>query len=73
MSLDSTQQADSASGTTEVVCPNCQGRGHILVGASMLSPLSWFLAPFERNDPDGLTRGECPRCDGEGYVEIRRG
>lgn len=59
--------------TTVATCPNCRGKGHVLVGASLLGgPIIWFAAMFERNDPRGISRETCPRCDGEGFVEFYR-
>jgi DnaJ-class molecular chaperone len=52
-----------------IVCPNCRGKGHVLVGASLLGgPVIWVCALFEGNDADGISRGVCQRCRGKGFV-----
>lgn len=49
-------------------CPTCKGKGHVYRPLTMLCILTLFIAPFERNDPDGFTRKECPQCDGECFI-----
>lgn len=49
------------------ICRNCEGKGHVLLGWTLISPLHIVLAPFERSDPAGLTRGKCTVCGGTGY------
>lgn len=53
---------------TVVRCPSCGGKGHVFFGPSLFNVVCWFLAPFERNDPDGATRIPCGQCGGKGFV-----
>ncbi len=59
---------------SRILCPACQGKGHVLYGAnSLLALISVVCIPllfFERNDPGGYTRIECERCDGLGHVDV---
>ena len=57
-----------------IVCANCKGKGHVLdaVAAVMMPVLGWVLAPFERNDPDGITRQRCTLCKGRGYIRLEK-
>lgn len=50
-------------------CPSCNGKGHVYDAVSLLCVLFWVIAPFERNDPNGLSRDPCGQCKGKGYVE----
>lgn len=50
------------------ICPSCKGKGHVFEAASLLLLINIFLAPFERNNPNGMTREECFQCRGNGYV-----
>lgn len=41
-----------------IFCPCCKGKGHVFFALLLINPITWLLAPFERNDINGLTR--CP-------------
>lgn len=55
----------------EMICPNCQGKGHVFDIVSIIGTLGFglLLAPFERNDTQGLTRTRCEKCKGIGIVK----
>lgn len=55
-----------------VQCPSCGGKGHVFFAPSLFNVVCWFIAPFERNDANGVTRILCGQCDGKGYVEWRK-
>lgn len=50
------------------ICPSCQGKGRVFFAVTLLSPIFWLIAPFERNDKNGVTREVCGQCGGDGYV-----
>jgi DnaJ-class molecular chaperone len=54
----------------KIECKNCKGKGHVLDAVTLLWPVFWFLAPFEKNNKNGVTREICYHCGGTGYVKI---
>ncbi|MDP3710675.1 MAG: hypothetical protein Q8R29_03055 [bacterium] len=53
-----------------VLCPSCKGKGHVYEAMTLLIPFwGWILAPFERNNPNGVTRMRCEQCGGTGYIK----
>lgn len=55
----------------KVECKNCNGKGHVLDGSTLLLPVfGWLLAAAERNNKEGFTRERCEHCNGKGYIKI---
>ena len=49
-------------------CPSCKGKGHVFEAVTLFCVLLWVVAPFERNNSEGITRRECGQCDGKGWI-----